>query len=47
MGQQVTVETIDREYTGEVQDIDDCGALILRDETGGHHRVIFGDVTLR
>jgi BirA family biotin operon repressor/biotin-[acetyl-CoA-carboxylase] ligase len=47
MGQQVTVETIAREYTGEVQDIDDGGALILRDQTGGHHRVIFGDVTLR
>jgi len=47
MGQQVTVETIDTEYTGEVQDIDDGGALILRDETGGYRRVIFGDVTLR
>ena len=47
MGQQVTVETIGREYTGKVQDIDDGGALILRDETGGYHRVIFGDVTLR
>jgi BirA family biotin operon repressor/biotin-[acetyl-CoA-carboxylase] ligase len=47
MGQQVTVETIDTEYNGEVQDIDDGGALILRDETGGYRRVIFGDVTLR
>jgi BirA family biotin operon repressor/biotin-[acetyl-CoA-carboxylase] ligase len=47
IGQQVTVETIDRRYTGEIQDIDDGGALILRDETGGYHRVIFGDVTLR
>ena len=47
IGQQVTVETIDRRYTGEVQDIDDGGALILRDETGGYHQVIFGDVTLR
>jgi BirA family biotin operon repressor/biotin-[acetyl-CoA-carboxylase] ligase len=47
IGRQVTVKTIYRRYTGEVQDIDDGGALILRDETGGYHQVIFGDVILR
>lgn len=47
IGQQVTVETTDREYTGVVQDIDTDGALILRDNTGQSHRIIFGDVTLR
>jgi len=47
IGQQVTVVAIDKEYQGEVQDIDEDGALILSDETGVYHRVIFGDVTLR
>ncbi len=47
VGQRVTVETIDTEYSGEVQDIDNDGALILKDKTGRSHRIIFGDVTLR
>jgi BirA family biotin operon repressor/biotin-[acetyl-CoA-carboxylase] ligase len=46
IGRQVTVAAIDREYQGEVQDIDEDGALILRDKTAQVHRIIFGDVSL-
>jgi BirA family biotin operon repressor/biotin-[acetyl-CoA-carboxylase] ligase len=46
IGQQITVETIDRKYTGEVQDIDRDGALIITDRAGKSHRIIFGDVTV-
>ena len=46
IGQQVTVAAIDKEYQGEVQDIDEDGALILQDKTGQVHRIIFGDVSL-
>jgi len=46
IGQQITVETIDKRYSGEVQDIDKHGALIITDRTGKSHRIIFGDVTV-
>ncbi|HUT72327.1 MAG TPA: biotin--[acetyl-CoA-carboxylase] ligase [Desulfatiglandales bacterium] len=46
IGQQVTVAAIDREYQGEVQDIDEDGALILQDKAGQVHRITFGDVSL-
>ena len=46
IGQQITVETIDKRYSGEVQDIDKDGALIITDRTGKSHRIIFGDVTV-
>jgi biotin-(acetyl-CoA carboxylase) ligase len=37
---------IDKRYSGEVQDIDKDGALIITDRTGKSHRIIFGDVTV-
>ncbi|MBW1677282.1 MAG: biotin--[acetyl-CoA-carboxylase] ligase [Deltaproteobacteria bacterium] len=46
IGQQITVEMIDKRYSGEVQDIDKDGALIITDGTGESHRIIFGDVTV-
>ena len=46
IGQQITIEMIDKRYSGEVQDIDKDGALIITDRTGKSHRIIFGDVTL-
>jgi BirA family biotin operon repressor/biotin-[acetyl-CoA-carboxylase] ligase len=46
IGQQVTIAAIDSAYHGEVQDIDQDGALILKDKTGQVHRIIFGDVSL-
>ncbi len=46
IGQQITVEMIDKRYSGEVQDIDKDGALIITDRTGKSHRIIFGDVTV-
>jgi len=47
IGKQVTVAGFDREYQGEVRDVDEEGAIILQEKTGQVHRVIFGDVTLR
>ena len=46
IGQQITVQTIDKKYSGEVQDIEEDGALIITDRTGNSHRIIFGDVTV-
>lgn len=46
IGQQITIEMIDKRYSGEVQDIDKDGALIITDRTGKSHRIIFGDVTV-
>ena len=46
IGQQITVEMIDKRCRGEVQDIDKDGALIITDRTGKSHRIIFGDVTV-
>lgn len=46
IGQQITVQMIDKRYSGEVQDIDKDGALIITDRTGKAHRIVFGDVTV-
>lgn len=46
IGKRITVEMISKKYSGEVQDIDKDGVLILRDNKGKSHRIIFGDVTL-
>lgn len=46
IGRQITVQMIDKGYSGEVQDIDKDGALIITDRTGKSHRIIFGDVTV-
>jgi BirA family biotin operon repressor/biotin-[acetyl-CoA-carboxylase] ligase len=46
IGKRITVEMISKKYSGEVQDIDKDGVLILKDNTGKSHRIIFGDVTL-
>jgi len=46
IGKRITVEMISKKYSGEVQDIDKDGVLILKDNKGKSHRIIFGDVTL-
>ncbi len=45
MGRKIIVEMIDKKYIGEVQDIDSEGVLILKDNSGKHHRISSGDVT--
>ena len=39
------VEMIDKRYTGVVQDVDQEGVLILKDEKGVFHRILSGDVS--
>lgn len=46
IGKRIIVEMISKKYSGEVQDIDRDGALILKDNKGRSHRIIFGDVTV-
>jgi BirA family biotin operon repressor/biotin-[acetyl-CoA-carboxylase] ligase len=46
IGQQITVETTDKRYSGEAQDVDKDGALLIRDKTGKTHRIVSGDVSV-
>lgn len=46
IGHRIMVEMIDEKYIGEVQDVDNDGVLILKDDRGRLHRIISGDVTL-
>lgn len=46
IGQRITVEMVSKKYSGEVQDIDKDGVLILKDNKGKSHRIFSGDVTL-
>jgi len=46
IGKRITVEMISKKYSGEVQDIDKDGVLILKDNTGKSHRIFSGDITL-
>jgi BirA family biotin operon repressor/biotin-[acetyl-CoA-carboxylase] ligase len=45
IGRRVTVEMIDKKCVGVVQDIDNDGFLILKNNNGEPHRIISGDVT--
>jgi len=45
IGKRIMVEMIDKRYTGVVQDVDQEGVLILKDEKGAFHRILSGDVT--
>ena len=47
IGKRIVVEMIDQTLTGEVQDIDSDGFLVLRDEEGKSIRIVSGDITLR
>ena len=47
VGQKIRVDVLGQDHLGEVIDIDDDGVLILKDDQGGLHRIISGDVTLR
>jgi len=46
IGKKVEVEVIGNQFIGKALDIDSDGALILKDEQGGVHRIISGDITL-
>ncbi len=47
IGRTVDVDMIRSHVRGQVQDVDDDGILILKDENGEIHRIISGDVLLR
>lgn len=44
MGQYGRVDQAGRVLTGEIQDIDEDGSLLIRDDKGHLHRVVSGDV---
>lgn len=46
IGKKVEVEVVGNRFTGKAMDIDGDGALILKDNQGGIHRIISGDITL-
>jgi BirA family biotin operon repressor/biotin-[acetyl-CoA-carboxylase] ligase len=46
IGRRMTVETTGTIYTGEIQDIDKDGVLILKDNQGKQHRIFSGDISL-
>jgi len=46
IGQRVTVEELETTYSGKVEDIDDNGVLLVRDDRGGLHRIFSADITL-
>ena len=45
-GQRIMVDVIGKKYIGEVQDVDNDGVLILKDNLGRYHRILSGDITL-
>lgn len=45
IGQPVYVDVMDKRYQGVVATVDDDGVLILKDASGGTHRIFSGDVT--
>lgn len=45
IGQPVYVDMLNIRHTGIVEDVDDDGVLILKDEAGRRHRIFSGDVT--
>ena len=46
VGQRLIVEELDERYTGRVEDVEDTGVLLVRDDTGRLHRVYSADITL-
>jgi BirA family biotin operon repressor/biotin-[acetyl-CoA-carboxylase] ligase len=46
IGTLVKVVLMGREIVGQAMDVDCEGALLLRDEKGGNHRILSGDLTL-
>jgi BirA family biotin operon repressor/biotin-[acetyl-CoA-carboxylase] ligase len=46
IGRQVSVDFLNGRHTGEVLDIDESGALILRDQEGKLQRIVSGDISL-
>ena len=46
IGKKIEVEVVGNQFIGEALDIDGDGALILKDDQGGVHKIISGDITL-
>ena len=46
LGRQVTARSGDQEISGLAVELDDDGRLVIRDASGGVHRLLAGDVTL-
>jgi BirA family biotin operon repressor/biotin-[acetyl-CoA-carboxylase] ligase len=46
LGRQVTARSGDQEVSGLAIEMDDEGRLVIRDASGGLHRLLAGDVTL-
>ncbi|MDD5170467.1 MAG: biotin--[acetyl-CoA-carboxylase] ligase [Syntrophales bacterium] len=47
VGRQISVQTINGSFSGEVMDFDPDGFLVLRDNKGDDIRIYSGDVTIR
>ena len=47
IGRRVRVVAPDEEYTAEALNIDETGALLVKDENGNERRVLCGDVSVR
>lgn len=45
LGQQVRAVVDGRGVEGDAEDLDETGALLIRDETGKRHRIVAGEVT--
>ncbi len=45
IGKRVFVEEISRKYSGRVEDVDDTGVLIVRDDKGTFHMVFSADIS--
>lgn len=43
IGSQVRIETLNREYHGKALDVADDGTLIIEDQAGRTHRIVYGD----
>ena len=45
-GRKITVDVLDKSYTGTVEDVSEDGYLIIRDQEGDIKRIVSGDVFL-
>jgi BirA family biotin operon repressor/biotin-[acetyl-CoA-carboxylase] ligase len=47
LGKVVEISDGDERWRGRAVDLDDCGALLVRDEAGSLRRLVAGDVSIR
>ena len=46
VGKRIKVDVLGKIYEGEVVEVEENGALVVRDDGGGEHRLLSGDVVL-